>query len=365
MYGTPNVNLTDIKIFEILSCFCQKPLFINVLRNLSQLKVKFFLLRYVAKKFFRRFITDMINVQYKIYTPSFQGKNPLNVKYIMEKRRNLVPDRVVARINEISASKPETMPTLKEIHLEVYAPLLNCKTIGEAIRLFPEFEGMKNITKVVQRITGNYKKLDKNGYLTDKFSLKILQDTWAKLKTQDEIAKDFGLKNRNSLGWILEKIGFVNYPQNYRTLLAASDPVGHSVIAGKTAAWNAAHPDLMRARNKHAAQFCKKPEYRAAQSERMKEYDKLHPERREKIGIFSKEMWENIPEVKSDLSAFLREQDSLTRKAVCKKKSLTETEKRMKKGFYKRFWEKYPEHKEKMQQATASVRAERKINLDK
>ena len=302
----------------------------------------------------------MITLQTQIYTPSFRSKNPLSIKYVLDTRRNLVPDRVLARIKQISAQNPEKMPTLKEIHLEIYAPLLECKTLSEAKNLFPEFGNMKEVTEVVQRLSGNYKKLAQSGNLTDKFSLKILQDTWARLKTQDEIAKELSMKGRTSLGWILEKIGFVNFPQNYKTLLQASDPVGHSAIAGKTAAWNAAHPDLMRARNKHAAQFCKKPEYRTAQAERMKEYDRLHPERKEKIQTFSKEMWDSVPEVKADLRAFLREQQPSVRKAVCKKGKLSEAETRMRRGFYKRFWEIHPEHKEKMQQAAAKIRLNRK-----
>lgn len=223
--------------------------------------------------------------------PSFEAKMPIDLNYVLEKRAHLLPKRVLGKVQEIVASKSENMPSLKEVHLKTYAPLLECKTLEEAQELFPEFAGVKEATISFQRITGNIKKLKEGGFLEEGFSLKVLQEVWAKLKSQDEIAQDFGLKNRNAITWVLQKIGFVNYDTNYKTLLMASDAESRATIAGKTIAWNASHPDLMRARNKKAAQGMKKPENREAHSRRMKQHFIDHPERREQVSENSTKYW--------------------------------------------------------------------------
>lgn len=237
------------------------------------------------------------SVQYPFYNarlnarPSFQGGKIIDLSYVLKNRAYLLPERVLSQVEQIVASKTKKMPTLKEIHLKTYAPLLECETLEEAQRLFPEFADMKEANISFKRYTGNVQKLLETGHLEDNFSLKMLKEFWAKLKSQDEVAKEMGLEGRTSLAWVLQRIGFVNYNTNYRTLLMASDPESRAVIASKTAAWNAAHPDLVKIKNKHAAQFCKTPEYRAAHSKRMKEYDKLHPERKLRISETSKNYW--------------------------------------------------------------------------
>lgn len=238
------------------------------------------------------------SVQYSPYSsikfnqkPAFTGGKPINLYYIIEKRSNLLPERILKKVRRIVDKSPKQLPTLKEVHLKTYAPLLECKTLDEAKSLFPEFSGMKEADISFKRYSGNIKKLVAGGYLEDNFSLKILQEFWGRLKSQDEVAKEMGLDGRTCLAWVLQKIGFVNYNTNYKTLLMASSPDSRAKIAAKTTAWNAAHPDLMRARNKHAAQSMKKPENRKAHSERMKKHFEEHPERRKQISETSKAYW--------------------------------------------------------------------------
>ena len=241
------------------------------------------------------------NIRFNTYTPpqktkhqpSFEAKMPIDLNYVLEKRAHLLPQRILEEVQKIIASKPEKMPTLKEVHLRTYAPLLECKTLKEAKELFPEFNDIKEANTSFQKMRGNIKKLKESGFLEEGFSLKLLQEIWAKLKTQDEIAKEFGLKNRSSIGWVLPKIGFVNFDKNYKTLLLASDTESRAIIANKTIAWNASHPDLMKARNRKAAQGMKKPENREAHSKRMKQHFVEHPERREEVSKNSTIYWRN------------------------------------------------------------------------
>ena len=223
--------------------------------------------------------------------PSFEAKAPIDLNYVLKERSHLLPPRILEEVKRIVSSKPEKLPTLKEVHQRIYAPLLECKTLEEAQKTFSEFEGVKEATVSFERITGNIKKLKEGGFLEEGFSLKILQELWANLKSQDEIAKGLGLKDRNAITWVLQKIGFVNYDTNYKTLLMASSPDTRAIISGKTLAWNASHPDLVRARNKKAAQGMKKPENREAHSRRMKQHFIDHPERREQVSENSTRYW--------------------------------------------------------------------------
>ena len=76
--------------------------------------------------------------------PSFEARKvPIDLNYVLSERSHLVPQRVLEEVEKIVAAKPEKMKTLKDVHKEVYAPLLDCKTLEEAQQLFPEFAGVK------------------------------------------------------------------------------------------------------------------------------------------------------------------------------------------------------------------------------
>ena len=129
-------------------------------------------------------------------------------------------------------------------------------------------------------------------------------------------------------------------------------------IADKTKAWNKANPELRQTLNKHAAQFCKKEEYRQAQAQRMFEYDMLHPERRQKISQKSKEMWNRCPEVKTAMCQFSKKQGqylSILLAKHAKKLPLSETEQIVLNSFFKKFWMAHPEMKKILADALSDV----------
>lgn len=288
------------------------------------------------------------NNNYKNTQPTFEaGGKPITLQYILEKRSNLLPERVLQAVKAELAKGSSKTRSLLEIHRAIYEPILKYTSL-EALKedaAFPEFKDIKPFV-LFERNTRYAKEFKER---TDKnFVLNMIQEYWGNLKTKDEIAQSFGMKNRNSLEWALKQIDFVSFHPNYRTLLRSSDEAGNREIASKTAAWNALHPDLMYARNKHAAQGCKTEEYRKAQAQRMKEYDKEHPERREKISISGKEAWAKCPEVRQAMSEFAAQSSSFLRHIVMKRFSgvkLTNKEDRISRGFFKRFWQTHPELK--------------------
>lgn len=281
--------------------------------------------------------------------PTFEGGGkPITLQYAVEKRAHLIPRRVLDEARKRLAAGGEQIISLMELHKEIYGPLLGYQTLRalQEDGKFPEFNKM---TEGVSFERNSRYAREFQERTDENFALKMLQEFWVKLKTKDEIARDMGMTSRSSLEWPLKQIGFVSYNPNYKTLLNASDEEGNRLIASKTTAWNAAHPDLMYARNKHAAQGCKTEAYREAHSKRMKEYDILHPERREKIARSSKLAWDLCPEVRKAMAEFALTCPGFMRRIVVKHfkgQKLTVSEERTDKIFFKKFWTAYPELKE-------------------
>lgn len=285
----------------------------------------------------------------------YRGK-PLALKETIIKNERLIPKRVLEKAKYALANFGKNLPSLKDIHLETYAPLLQCKSLDEAKKLFPEFE---NITENFEYIRASKHRKSIDEQNNSNFALRMLQEIWAKLKTKDEIVKDLGFPSRNTLEWPLKKINFVSYSANYKTILNASDPEGNRVIAEKTRAYNQKHPEKMFAKNKKAAQACKSKEYREAQSKRMKEYDIDNPERIQKIIEHDKLMWSLCPEVRQAMSKFTLDQPLYVRSVLAKRIKgyrLTPKEKLALKGLNEKFWETYPEYKEVLAEANKKAK---------
>ena len=293
---------------------------------------------------------------------TFKAKGkPLELKYIIEKHSALIPERVLNEAKKILNSGNNK--DLIDIHKEIYSPLLNCKSLEEAKLLFPEFNDMKKevIFSRESVYTKNYRENCKG-----EFALDILREYWANLKTLDYIAKKYNYKSRNSFQWILDKINLPKINRCYSTLLKASNIEGNKLIASKTTAWNSLHPDLMLKKNKRAAQFCKTEEYKKAQAVRMIERDKVHPERKEKIGRVSKRTWELCPDVKEEMSKALNSENDFTKisiKKAVKGERLSEKEKVARFAFYKHFWGEHPELKEIYAEARKKAGEENRQNL--
>ena len=287
------------------------------------------------------------NINKQNHTPTFEAKGkPISLEYIIKKHEKVLPERVLNNAKKAISNANEKNLSLKEIHLRTYEPLLRCKTLDEAKELFSEFKNIKEDFKSI-----NYSKnIESFKTRTGKnYALKFLQEYWGKLKSKEELVKTFGLTSRGALDWILNKINFEGFKHNYITIINASDEEGNKIIAAKTAAWNALHPEYVLAKNKHAAQACKTEKFRKEQSKRMKEYDKEHPERRDKIGKSTKRAWDLCPEVKEAMKIFLKNSPPNVKSVMFKDMkdgNLNEQEYIIKKAFFKYFWESHPEMKE-------------------
>ncbi len=289
--------------------------------------------------------------------PTFgvRGK-PITLQYVVDKRSYYLPERVLSKAKEILKNPNNEIPTLMELHKSTYAPILNCKTLDEVKKLFPEFKDIKSKVEFLNESV--YTKAFK-AKTTDSFVLDTLKAYWCKLETFGDIAKSLGMKAHSSIQRALVRANFVSYHKNYRILLNSSDPEGNRIIASKTTAWNKLHPDLMYEHNKKAAQGCKTEKYKAEQSKRIKNFYDANPDRREKVSEALRLCWQNCPEVREAMSKFLKQEDAFVKLAITKKrqgKALSQDERKTAISFYKRFWAAHPELKEVFAEARKGIK---------
>lgn len=291
--------------------------------------------------------------------PVFEGAKDINLLYILNNKKNNVPERILRRITNIVNTREKfEFPTLIDLHLKTYAKLLDCKTLTDAQRKFPEFNEVLDINVLNKR---RMKFLNDEEVNPQGLSLRLLQEYYGKLKTQAEIIMEMKFPSKQSLQSVMEKIKFPVFPKNYRILITASDEKGNAEIARKVRAYNQLHPDLVRVHNKMAAQGTKTEKYRKEQSVRIKKYDKEHPERRAKIGLFYKEVWSRIPEIKAALKDEFRFSNPVFYSIAQKERSgqkLNEKEIGLKKEFFKKFWDRYPDFKKLYKQTCQEVSKE-------
>ena len=323
-----------------------------------------------ANLFFTSFLNNMnINILSCNYPDNLKNQNistafghkgkPLTVEYIMKYHHHLLPPRVKANVQEALNSGIKNI-NMKTLHLETYAGLLNCNSLEEAKQAFPEFSDIIGTNVKVGRI-----KIDKNKakhVIDDKFVLNVLKKYWGELKDKEEISAEFGLSGRWALDRLLQGSNFIGFGHNYPNLLRACNQKDYDEIAGRTRAWNEAHPEERRELNKRAAQAWKDPYLRQEQRERILKHDIDHPERIEKISDFSKKMWDDAIEVRQAMSSFMLEQPDFVRVVMAKKiagKPLNVLERRIAMTYYNNFWLKYPHLKECLSESAEKVRQEK------
>lgn len=274
-------------------------------------------------------------------TPSFKAKGkPLSTEAIIKKHADLIPQRVINLAQEYIKKGQEI--SLLDLHKEAYTPLLEFTSIEELKKHYPEFKDIKNELIFKNNTKGAISFKEKFG---NDFSLKMIKEYWAKLKSKDEIVEEYKLTNRSTLNYALDIINFFGLSNSYKTLLKASDEEGCRIIAERTKAWNKLNPELRRELNKHAAQSCKTKEFQEKQRNMMLEYDKNNPQRREKISNSLTERWKERQDIKDAMSEFAKNESEFIRYIFMKKASkqpLTLEEKITYKSFWKRFWDSHP-----------------------
>lgn len=291
-------------------------------------------------------------------SPSFGAAKDITLKYVVSKYPHILPERVFEAAKNIINTIPKNKrPTLYDLHLEQYKGLLECRTLNEARNLYPEFREVLDASIFRNSRSKHLKNLKVS---LEDLSLRVLQDYYGRLIPQHEIGTELGFVSKSAFDWFKDKIRFLPFKKNYLTLVYSSDEAKNAVIAAKTRAYNQKFPQQMYEHNRQAAQSNKSAEYRKIQSQRIKQYDTENPERRKKIGRFTKEVWSRLPHIRKAISKEMSHfpgMDSIINKRL-NHEPYTEQEKRLNKGFFNFFWRKYPDYKEEYTLMTRTVSKE-------
>ena len=254
---------------------------------------------------------------------SFGSADDINLQYIYDTKLHILPPRMQKEVSNIVKKRRCKMPTLMDLHLQIYEKLNTCKTLEEAKNIYPEFKEIVEANKVIKKSSVNIKAIKEKMPL-EEFSLYVLKERWGKLKTLNEIADDFGMKSRNSLGWVLDKIKLPDFNSNYQTLLRNSDPKYNAITSQKTKNYNQKHPERMITHNRILSQ---------------------RPEIIEKNRDLAEKMWERMPELKLAMSEFKRKNPDISQK-----------------DFSQAFWDAHPEYKIKISEIRKEIGYERRCD---
>src|SRR5574344_1744413 len=162
---------------------------------------------------------------------NFKGARDINLKYIYKNRMNLLPTRMQQKVKDIVEKGGDCFQSLRDLHINTYSQLSECKTLSEAQNLYPEFREVLQANAVVKHKSPNIKKVESQIPL-EEFSLNLLKSRWADLKTMDELGK------------------------SYQALLKASDEKLNNDISQKVKNYHKTHYDAMlRHNNALSVQF--------------------------------------------------------------------------------------------------------------
>ena len=261
-------------------------------------------------------------ISYNPPKPSFGAASDITLKYIKKNRFYLLPERMQKVVEKVMASSYEKEPSLRDLHLMTYRPILDCKSLEEVKNIFPEFREVLQANAVVQRNSSNFRKIQQQISMKE-LSLFLLKERWGSLKTMDEIAKQLGLKGKSTLDWLFDKIRIPDLGKNYQNLLKSSDDVMNNQISQKVKAYNAANPQKIIEHNR-----------KLSSSKRCIDLNRE----------LTLQMWDRMPELKKAMGDFRREHPKL------------------RDGFYQAFWDSHPEFKQEVSKVRLELAQQRRLD---
>lgn len=275
--------------------------------------------------------------------PQFGAAKDLHLNYIVKKRANLLPERVLNRVNAYIAFETDGIPkfpTIRQLHNDTYEELMKATTLEEAKIMYPEFMEVGNLAELPYRFSRS-KKLIEQQMPLENFALDCLKKIWSGTMVED-ISKSYGFRTRDVFTNLCEHLNIPRPSKNYNTLLKASEEEGNQVIAEKTLQHlEQCKKNLAKAGDKHL-----EPEALTKQSESMRDVYRYNPEKRAQKSEIMRLTWHLCPEVKDAKKAFLAKQPQYVHQVISKAKQgkkLTEADNRIIATFNKMFWDTHPE----------------------
>ena len=120
----------------------------------------------------------------------------ITLGYVMSKRRHLLPESMLRRVGALLIEGNPNPPTLRQLHIDTYAPLAKCETLAQVRELYPEFAKMQDASDVFRENSSspNLAEVKKRVPLSN-LSLHMLKRTWADLVGQEDLATELGVAN--------------------------------------------------------------------------------------------------------------------------------------------------------------------------
>ena len=290
------------------------------------------------------------------YMPNFCAVKDLTPQYILKKRSHLLPERVLKSLKEVCENPPKVMPSMKDIHFAVYKKLFESKSLEEAKKLFPEFEGIKDAKELENNPSCAISAIKKKMPLED-FSLSILKDLFS-FHYEDELVKKYGFTNRSQLIWMLKKLNIPKLQGNYNMIIKLTDESTNARFAQLAEKTLRSDPNIEQKRIENILKTVKSDEYREKKRLLSEELLKNNPHLREDTRLVSKITWERCPEIKEALSQYTKEQSNILKKSLMNKiqgKKLSDAEQNIINSYYTKFWNSHPDLKEKYSQTRHEV----------
>lgn len=289
------------------------------------------------------------------YTPNFTAASDINLKYVLAKRAQYLPESMLSEIKQICASNPKELPSLQDVHKKVYKPLFDAKNLEEVKGKFPEFKDIIDIVTLKDNRSKAVKAIKEKMPL-EKFTLQYLKQLYQPKKMED-LVKMYDLPNRSILGWLNQKLNIKKLCSSYIQILKMSNEKENQRIAELSRQAIFANPKAQQKRLAKAAETHRTLEYRAKKRQEMIDFYKRKPEVAEKTSFISKETWKRCPEIRKALAEFKNGKSAYIQAILTRVeyKNATSVERRIIRGFYKEFWDTHAEMKEQYRKARLDV----------
>ena len=300
--------------------------------------------------------SNIQSAQKQTIQPSFCAASDITLNYVLKKNEKYLPKRIADEIRKFNAHPHDNVPTLIEFHNKVYEGLFNAKTLDEVKQLYPEFKDVLELTAIKDSRSKAVKAI-KEQMTLEQFTLQYLKDLYTPIQ-MDKLVEKYKVPNRSILHWLNDQLHITKLNTNYINLLRMSDEAENRRIAelSRQAIFN--DMPAQTARLKKAADAHRTPEYIEKKRQEMIDFYRRNPDRAITTGQISRMTWERCPEIRIALRDFTQEQPLLVKQVLAAKRNhrkLNENQRRIVRGYYKRFWEQHPDMREMYRKARLDV----------
>lgn len=297
------------------------------------------------------------------FIPNFCAAKDMNLRYILDRHSQELPVRMFDAIQNILKKQKSKLPTLHDLHLEIYQPLIRAKSLQEVKKYYPEFEEVVDLCEL-DGLRSKAADGIKNMAADKEFTLDLLKLLYAPMRLED-IAKFYDVQYRSAISYLMEILKIPKLSKTYIRLFSLSDEVENRIFAEKSLK-ALKTPEAIKKCNENSAAAHRTPEYREKKRQEMIDFYKRTPDAAERVRMISQMTWDRCPEIKAAMALYTAQQTSFVLSTLAKRTNgarLNTVEKRAVASYYKKFWDAHPDLKKLYSQRKLEVVEELKKRL--